>query len=280
MKNQLKVLESTIEIGLEKPLKLLHITDTHLAFDDPGKDSGRQRHFEGEHKGCIADYYFQAVDYARKNGLLIVNTGDMLDFLSDANFAFTDKHLKDADCIYAAGNHDFCHCVGEAKEDAEYKRNNMKITAPHFNTNLLFDSRVTGGVNFVTLDNSYYLISDGQIDMLRAEAARGYPIVLCVHVPFFTQALAKSVYGEGNDCAYLVAAPEEHLKNYSEHRRSQQKPDEATLRAVTYIKSEPLIKAVIAGHLHLNFDGTLDNGIPQLVTHGTYAGYVREITIV
>lgn len=280
MKNQLKVLESTIEIGLEKPLKLLHITDTHLAFDDPGKDSGRQRHFEGKHKGCIADYYFQAVDYARKNGLLIVNTGDMLDFLSDANFAFTDKHLKDADCIYAAGNHDFCHCVGEAKEDAEYKRNNMKITAPHFNTNLLFDSRVTAGVNFVTLDNSYYLISDGQIDMLRAEAARGYPIVLCVHVPFFTQALAKSVYGEGNDCAYLVAAPEEHLKNYSEHRRSQQKPDEATLRAVAYIKSEPLIKAVIAGHLHLNFDGTLDNGIPQLVTHGTYAGYVREITIV
>lgn len=280
MKKELEILKTTIRIGLEKPLKLLHITDTHLAFDDPGKDSGRQKCFEGENEGCIADYYFQAVDYARKNGLLIVNTGDMIDFLSEANFAFTDKYLKDLDCIYAAGNHDFCHCVGEAKEDAEYKRNNMKITAPHFNTNLLFDSRVAGGVNFVTLDNSYYLISDGQIDMLRAEAARGYPIVLCVHVPFYTDALAKDTYDRGNDCTYLVAAPEEHLKTYNDYRRNQQTPDEATLRAVDYIMNEPLIKAVIAGHMHCNFYDTLSNGIPQLVTHGTYAGYAREITIV
>ncbi len=280
MKKQLKVIKSTIEIGLEKPLKLLHITDTHLAFDDPGKDCGRRKYFEGDYEGCITDYYFQALDYARKNGLLIVNTGDMVDFLSDANFDFVDKYLKDIDCIYAAGNHDFCHCVGEAKEDAEYKQNNMKITAPHFNTNLLFDSRIIGGVNFVTLDNSYYLISDGQTDMLRAEAARGYPIVLCVHVPFFSETLAKAAYDEGNDCAYLVAAPEEHLKNYNEYRRSQQTPDEATLMAVDYIRNEPAIKAVIAGHMHFNFDDILDNGIPQFVTHGTYAGYAREITIV
>ena len=280
MKKQLKVLESTIEIGLEKPIKLLHITDTHLAFDAPRKDSGRKKCFEGDCEGCITNCYFQAVEYARENGLFIVNTGDMLDFLSDENFAFVDKHLKGIDCVYAAGNHDFCHCVGEAKEDAEYKRSNMKITAPHFNTNLLFDSRIIGGVNFVTLDNSYYLISDGQTDMLRAEVARGYPIVLCVHVPFFTEALAKAAYDQGNDCTYLVAAPEEHLKHYNEYRKAQQTPDEATLRAVDYIKSESMIKAVIAGHMHFNFEGVLDNGIPQLVTHGTFAGYVREITIV
>lgn len=173
-----------------------------------------------------------------------------------------------------------CHWVGEAKEDNAYKWENMKSSAPHFKSNLWFDSRVIGNLNIVTLDNSYYRISDGQTEMLRAEAAKGLPILLCMHNPLFTQNLADLILSHNpNTDLAVVAAPRKYLNRYNDHRFLQQVPDEATLRAVEYIKSEALIKALIVGHLHLNFEDALDNGIPQIITHGTYAGYVRELVI-
>ena len=38
---ELNIIKSTIEIGIEKPIKVLHITDTHIALDDPERFSGR-----------------------------------------------------------------------------------------------------------------------------------------------------------------------------------------------------------------------------------------------
>jgi UDP-2,3-diacylglucosamine pyrophosphatase LpxH len=57
-------------------------------------------------------------------------------------------------------------------------------------------------------------------------------------------------------------------------------PDGATLRAVEYIKNEPMIKALIVGHTHLNFEENLTKTLPQYATHGSFAGYVREFTVV
>ena len=90
---------------------------------------------------------------------------------------------------------------------------------------------------------------------------------------------AKKILATGNPCVYAVGAPEELLATYPPDRRAQQTPDEATRRAVDYIMNEPMIKAVIAGHTHLNLEETLPNGIPQITTHGSFAGFVREITL-
>jgi 3',5'-cyclic AMP phosphodiesterase CpdA len=284
---KLQILKSRINVGLDAPIRVLHITDTHIAYDDPIRYSGRYKCFEtDETRGQTLDYLAQAIEYAKKENITIVNTGDLIDFLSDENFRLADEYLKNVDYIYAAGNHDFCHFVGEAREDASYKWEQMPRSAPHFKSNLIFDSRIIGGVNFVTLDNSYYFISDGQIDMLRAEAAKGYPIILCMHVPIYTKEFADymfSINGESEIAKTglaVMGAPEELLANYSEQRRVQQTPDAATLRAIEYIKSEKLIRALIVGHTHMNFDMTLDNNVPQIMTHGTFAGYAREITIV
>lgn len=278
---KLQVLKTELHIGLPAPVKLLHVTDTHIAYDDPERPCDRQKYFDGDVENQTANFFEQALDYARENNLTILHTGDLLDFLSKRSFDYIDEKLRDVDYIYAAGNHDYCHWVGEAKEDDTYRWENMKITAPHFKSNLWFDSRVIGGLNIVTLDNSYYRISDGQIEMLRAEAAKGLPILLCMHNPLFTQTLADHFLSKNpNSVLYMVAAPRTYLYRYSEHRFFQQVPDEATLRAVEFIKNEPTIKALITGHLHLNFDDTMDNGVPQITTHGTYAGYVRELTII
>lgn len=155
----------------------------------------------------------------------------------------------------------------------------MKLTAPHIRSNLYFDSKLYGGVNFVTLDNSYYRISEGQTKMLCAEAAKGYPIVLCVHTPFYTPAFAEDRLAAEKDCTYLMAPPEELLARYAPERRVQQAADQATLEAVEYILNEPLIKAVFAGHMHYDFEEPLANGVMQFTTDGSYRGTVRDVTL-
>ena len=278
MEKGLKILKTVINIGIEKPVKLLHITDTHFTYDDPHTEEDRTETFSVDYRGCVEDYFFQALEYAKQNDMPILHTGDLIDFLSKGNFDLLDS-LKDVDYMYAAGNHDFCHYVGKATEDYEYKWNNIKQVAPHIKSNLYFDSRVIGGVNVVTLDDSYYLISEGQLEMLKAEVAKGYPIILGMHVPLYTEKHANIMLKELGTAA-VCGAPESMLATYSEGRRLQQTPDAATLRAIDYIKSEPLIKAVVAGHTHRNFEENITENLPQYLTHGSFAGYVREITII
>lgn len=275
----LNVIKTTVNIGIVKPIKFLQITDTHIALDDPERISGRAAGcFEGEYEGRTVELFKSALKYAKDNGLTIVHTGDLIDFFSKNNFEAIKKLFpKDIDYIYAAGNHDFCHWVGEAKEDYEYKWNNIKVIAPYIKSNLYFDSRIIGGVNIVTMDDSYYMISDGQIEMLKAEVAKGYPVLLCMHVPFFGPFCKERI--ENGHIELFVGIPEYLLKKYPDDRQRQTRPDEATLRAIDYIKNEPMIKALITGHIHCNFEERLDSGLLQISTGGTFDGYVREITV-
>lgn len=269
--------ELTINIGIKKPFQIFHVTDSHLARFDPQKPCTR---FE-QSRELIDTYFAQCCEYCRENNIIMLNTGDVIDFISDANFEYMTEQLRGVDYIYATGNHDFCHWVGDATENQQYKWRNIKKVAKYFNCNMHFDSRVVGGVNFVTLDDGYYLINDGQLDMLKAEVARGLPIILCMHVPFYTPGLAKSAIERGIPTS-LVAAPLEIIENYTEpYRRFQQEPDDATLRAVEYIKSEPTIKAIIAGHMHTptHHDEEFTVGKMQYVGAGGYNGLARLVTV-
>jgi predicted phosphodiesterase len=272
---ELKILKTTVDIGLGHEVKFLHLTDTHIALDDEGDERGRFQYFSH-----AEDYFHQTCAYAKENGLVMLNTGDLLDAHTQSNFDFADKYLLPTDTIYAAGNHDFCHFVGKATEDYAYKWDRIKYSAPHLPNNLYFYSRVIDGVNFVTLDDSYYLMTDGQIEMLKAEAARGYPIVLGIHIPLFTRAQADQILANGNKCAYLTGAPREYTDKYPPDRSRQQVPDEATLRAIEYIQNEPMIKLIVTGHTHINFEDTLPGGTLQITTDGGYHGYAREITLI
>ena len=49
---------------------------------------------------------------------------------------------------------------------------------------------------------------------------------------------------------------------------------------IDYIYAQPLIRAVLAGHLHFNYETRLPSGIMQYVTGGGYCGDTREIEFV
>ena len=278
MKKEFTVLKNTIEIGLSEPVKFLHMTDTHITRDDP--TGWRDGAFD-MYPGSCELFWAQAVEYAKKTGYPILYTGDLIDFFSEGNFKYVDEEFNKLDYIYAAGNHDFCHFLGKAVEDYEYKWEMMKVAQPHFKNNLYFYSRMIGEVNFVTLDNSYYRITEGQLEALKAEVAKGHPIILGMHVPVYTESMLGYAKEINATALHVMAAPREMIDAYPDAGvRVRQTPDAATLNALEYMKNEPLIKALITGHKHHNFVDMLSPTLVQYVTTGTHYGEIREFTLV
>ncbi|MBR4856849.1 MAG: metallophosphoesterase, partial [Bacteroidaceae bacterium] len=112
-----------IATGIEKPFSALHLSDSHLTFADTRDDerkwklaAGRQRIFlRAEH------YLNEAITFANRHEIPILHTGDLIDFVSEANLDMVAAHFQQADWFVAAGNHEYSQYVGEALEDAAYR---------------------------------------------------------------------------------------------------------------------------------------------------------------
>ena len=182
------------------------------------------------------------------------------------NFEKAEDFCKSVDIFMSAGNHEFSHYVGEAKEDAEYRNISLSRVQRIFNNDIRCSSRIIGGVNFVAIDNSYYLFEKEQIDFLKKETEKEYPVILCVHVPLYTRVLYDLEVEQKGDPAYLMSVPEELMQSYTPHRYEQQKQDEITAEAFDFIVNCKNIKGILAGHLHKDFEGMINNDTPQLIT--------------
>ena len=275
-----KLIQNELQIGLEKPVRLLHVTDSHVALVDEHDDA--RKHALAKRLGSPdkEKYLAEQVAYAEQHCDLLVHTGDLVDFVSHANSAMARKLLQNEAIFFIAGNHDYSQYVGEAWEDDAYRMNSYMQMGYGLGVPMFFNSRIVGGVNVVGIDNSYYHFSDWQIWRLQKEVEKGLPVILAFHDPLFEQSLYDYHYSvSSEDCTYLVGCDEEHLLRYSEFRAVQQRPDAPTLRMIDYIKSEPQIKAILTGHLHFSFESMLTPTLPQFVTGGAYEGIARELTI-
>lgn len=273
--------------GLERPLKFLHVSDTHLACADERDDERklklageRSRLFEQDTGRC-RKYLNESLDYAKRHCDLLIHTGDIIDFVSYLNLELAKEALAGADCFFVAGNHEFSKYVGEAFEDEAYKMDSMPLVQKAFKNNLRFDSMVTDGLNLVGMDNVYYHFNETQYGQLRGEVDKGLPILLLLHVPLYTPELYHEsivIRGEGN--AGIMGCPEELLKSYPEDRYIQQRPTELDLELIGYITAQPLIKAVFTGHKHYYHESPLAGGIKQYVAGAHYEGDAIEIEVV
>ena len=205
-----------------------------------------------------------------------------MDFVSHANVEKAREILRNGHIFFIAGNHDYSQYVGEAWEDDAYRMNSYMQMGYGLGVPMFFNARTVGGVNIVGVDNSYYRFADWQLWRLQREAEKGLPIILAFHDPLFEQSLYDDHFKRmpQEPCTYLVGCDEEHLLRYSEFRAVQQRPDAPTLRFIEYVKQEPLIKAILTGHLHFSFESFLTPTLPQYVTGGAYEGVAREITLV
>ena len=262
----LNLIRTTLSVGATAPFTALHASDTHLTYADMR---------DGQRKVDLVAWRLPGFPHAEtaltELGALskelnapILHTGDLIDYVSLANFeaakAFTDTH----DVFMATGNHEFSLYVGEAKEDAAYRNQSLPAVQACFKNNIRMDSRIIGGVNFIALDNGYYTFEPEQLAFLKAEAEKGLPMVLMMHTPLYDPVLYE-IMMQGSPCAYLVGVPEELMRCYPPDRYEQQLADLVTLEMMDYIAREPLIKAILAGHIHASCETVYAGRVPQLM---------------
>ena len=262
----MNIIHTTLHVGATAPFTAIHASDTHLTYADMR---------DGQRKVDLISWRLPGFPHAEtaltELGALskelnapILHTGDLIDYVSLANLeaakAFTDTH----DLFMATGNHEFSLYVGEAKEDAAYRNQSLPAVQACFKNNIRMDSRVIGGVNFIALDNGYYTFEPEQFAFLKAEAEKGLPMVLMMHTPLYTPDFYERMMSYC-PCAYLAGVPEELMKCYPEDRYVQQLPDEVTLEMMDYIAREPLVKAILTGHNHANYETVYAGRVPQMM---------------
>lgn len=269
-----------IAVGATGPFSLLHISDSHIAQmnsrDLAKADAvelkwyeGRRRHFQSAATGLAA-----ALLYARAKKLPVLHTGDLVDYLSEANCNIVRTDLEGIDCQYAVGNHEFCGTPrpGPRVEQLAAAR---KRAERHFPNPLTVHARVRNGVNFVTFDNVGLSddVADMQFAAIAREFDRGLPVVLACHVPFYTEELADALMA--SDGYKPKSRADIHEGWLAACPGKETRPINARLSA--WLPTRRNLKAILCGHLH--FEARVPfAGVTQYVAGATYLGNAYEIT--
>jgi predicted phosphodiesterase len=271
----LKIEKNVIEIGLEKPLKILHMTDSHLPFYCDSDSENMIRQGKNRNEKRSVRNLNELIKYGEKKCDLIVHTGDLIDYISKPCVEFAKEFLKRDKFLFVAGNHEYAKYDG-VKEDMAYRLNSLEEIGG-YPVNIFFNSHITGGVNFVGIDDAYHQVEYEQLEMLKEEVKKGYPIILFVHAPLYEKELYKESYKFWN-CEICLLGSD--TVAHPEVVGDIGEPSESTKAFYDYVVSEPQIKAVLAGHLHFSFESRLSGGTLQYVTNRGDEGNAREITII
>lgn len=280
----LTITQRTVSVGATKSFSVLHVSDTHFSFCD-GRNDTRKMVLASNRFGEMyrAEHYFdEALQIAKSEKLMLVHTGDLIDFTSHANYDMVKAHFAGVDALVCAGNHEFSQYVGEAKEDAAYKAVSYAEVQKVYPNDLTFFSRVINGVNFIAIDNVYYDFTETQLALLEKEIAKQLPIVILCHVPLYSEALHKRQLATTNGkCAYLCGTPDDVIATYSDPRRAeQQRANAATKKFIDRLRNEPLVKAILSGHIHTPEEDRFSPTAMTYVAGATYQGHVSRIDFV
>ena len=287
----LNIKEITVDIGLKKPFDAMHVSDTHIVRVDSRDDERKILFAAGraQSKAAGEHYLAEAIHYARERGMYLFHTGDLHDFVSEANLDSAASYMAEGDWFVCAGNHEYSKFVGEAKEDEDYKKDSFDAVQGAFPNDLRFASRIIGGVNFVAVDDVYYHFTERQLEQMKAEMAKGFPVVMLCHIPLYTPELCKMElnYTHGN-CAYLAGVPAEITESYDKgrsyppgeewrYRKIQQRADGPTMDFIAWLREQKLLKAILCGHLHRFFEERFSRTAVQYVVGATYLGDAQVV---
>lgn len=264
----MKVSKVTLQLGLPRPLNIAHLTDIHLCLADQ-RDPHLIKHAQArgkvfyEEAGCPSErpeeMFAKAMALSEETCDLTVITGDILDFVSQANLDASDAILRHHDYMFTAGNHEFCPQVGIP--DSHARRIDMyQDLQTHYKGSMFFQSRVMDGVNLIAMDNSYYFFSDLQIQALKKEIEKGLPILLFFHVPLTEPILNLQYF-------HKDLVPDGYM---------QKKTNEM----LDLIASCPLIKAEFSGHWHVRRESIFRDAVPEYVTPGCFKGEMTQIELI
>lgn len=265
----MKVETVTITIpGLKREYVFYHTSDCHLAYALPE---------EGKEAACKAAKQTEAWNYtgllpadAMKQALAIAEEdhadgiflcGDIADYLSEGTLKAVHDALKSTSTpkFYVCGNH----------ERSGVEPPDSRNFYPAYEA-LMHGSPGCWKVDFgefviAGMDDGDQQMRQEQLDWLEEQFAAGKPMLLLIHIPIMTKAIMEPVrqkWGEGGPEYFLLGKPH----------------DTALSRRFCRLLADPSapIKAVFAGHIHLQHAGEIIPGRMQYVSGPVFEGTIRK----
>jgi hypothetical protein len=279
-KARLSLAYQRIHIGLPQPFSVLHISDTHLAecypSEPPHKVEFAKKRFQG-FGGRQVEALRNSIAWAKGNADLLIHTGDLIDFQTEANLDFVRKMFGEEKGIAASmGNHEYQRRKPDEpiRNTTEYNDLSTEKLSSAYPFDISVQSTVANGVNFVTMDQVYGFVTEKQVERFAAEVKKGLPIVLCMHVPLFTEHIwmIHERFWRYRWRKFRIAAPFDPHGDYK-----RQLEDKTTRDFVAYLKSEKLLKGLLTGHLHLTIQDRFSPTAMQYVVGGNFIFHGQEI---
>jgi len=270
-----------VHLGLAKPFSVLHIADTHLTAAYPDESDEiqqlrvrRTKTFGGLQERALAD----SLAWARQNVEFVIHTGDLVDWYSRANFDLAKKYFGEGlSKVACLGNHEYQYGSGL---DREFENETHKDSFRARLTDccpfdLKLQSQVVNGVNFVTMDDVFGYVTEEQRERFRGEVAKGLPIVLAMHVPFFTEGVRLASERFWGRCNRKFDAVPSHLKlGCGEFVRCG---DRFTASFIEELRRERLLRCILTSHLHFSFEERFSETAVQYVVGGNFLFHGREV---
>ncbi|MBO5220764.1 MAG: metallophosphoesterase [Clostridia bacterium] len=267
-----KVIHTVLNVGAEKPFKILHITDVHLTFTNE-KDSEdhialEKRRWDTFRKEgnfppmSPSEYFEEAIRMAEELDALLVVTGDVMDIQTQGNIEEFHRIADGHDMMFTPGGHEMqkrCHRTLE-EPDAYWigSREKLKAAFPEFDMD--FSNRIVNGVNLICADNSLDYYNAETLRRFKEEQAKGLPIILFSHDPMRTGHLnCKESW-----CEYITLTEEDFKLSHE---------------MIGLIRNDPKVVAYFTGHSHAEIEQKLESGSICYETPGLYAGICRLIEV-
>ena len=275
---RLAVAYAHVHIGLAKPFSVLHISDTHLtaAYEDEpvaqcGMAAMRTQTFGGRQETALAS----SLDWAGRNVDYVLHTGDLIDFQSRANFDLVRKYYGDT-MFGSMGNHEFYSYLPDEKHTWQepFKNRSWLILKEAYPVDARFSSKVVNGVNFICLDDVFGTFQPDQVERFHAEAKKGLPIILAMHVPILTDEIWRWTmrFWRQSNTKYRDAAVPPPNGDYT-----RQLNDPVSRDFVAYLRSEPLLKGLLVGHQHVTMEDRFSPTAMQYAIGGNFLFNGREV---
>lgn len=255
---RLTVHRHVVDVGLERPFTVLHVTDSHLMGID--SRDGAEVHAYADSRSRwgreLGGYYLdEATAYARAKGLRIVHTGDFMEFASEANMENAERRFKTDPCFACVGNHEYR--VGPTNEQESEKLPLLPKLRAAYADGLPATVREFGGVSFFIFDDSFCNVSEEVVaafDRLAAAAAR---VVLVCHVPLFAVRSAPLYWWQHGIRGRAVTP--------------------TTFDFINRVAAAPCVKGVLCGHLHQHAQSRLSPTCVEYVGGALFNGEAEEI---
>ncbi|MBQ8046956.1 MAG: metallophosphoesterase [Prevotella sp.] len=273
---------ATVEIGLKQPFSVLHLSDSHLtaayAHEDKNKqelNKTRTKTFGGRQEEALRD----ALEWAKQHVDYVVHTGDIIDWQSEANFDLVRKYFGNG-LIGSMGNHEFSPdmWLSNPKEEHTevFKDRTRSLLQSVYPFDVRFQSQVANGVNFITLDDVYGYVTAEQVALFKEEVKKGLPIVLCMHVPFYTGNIWRATHRFWHEKGRMTTGEMPEAK--SDYKAQQE--DSVTRDFIAYLKQEPLLRCILAGHEHISVEDRFSPTCREYLVAGSFLFHGREILFI